>query len=155
MTQPSRRMFWLLTRAQRRVAAAADANIADLGLTSTQAGALYCFKEEGLLVGELASALDLAQSAASGLAQRLEDAGLVARSEEASDGRAARLKLTAAGRRKRDEAVRRTTTANAKMLQGFSEREADVIVRWLNHVADISAPPEHSKNGRAKKREKT
>ncbi len=155
MTQPSRRMFWLLARAQRRVAAAADANIADLGLTSTQAGALFCFKEEGLLVGELASALDLAQSAASGLAQRLEDAGLVARSEEASDGRAARLKLTAAGRRKRDEAVRRTTSANAKMLQGFSEREADVIVRWLNHVADISAPPEHSKNGRTKKREKT
>ena len=150
MTQPSRRMFWLLARAQRRVAAAADANIADLGLTSTQAGALFCFKEEGLLVGELASALDLAQSAASGLAQRLEDAGLVARSEEAGDGRAARLKLTAAGRRKRDEAVRRTTAANAKMLQGFSEREADVIVRWLNHVADISAPPV-----RTKKREKT
>ncbi len=48
------------------------------------------------------------------------------------------------------DAVRRTTAANAKMLQGFSEREADVIVRWLNHVADISAPP-----ARSRKREKT
>ena len=150
MTQPNRRMFWLLARAQRRVAAAADASMADLGLTSTQAGALFCFRDEGLLVGELASALELAQSAASGLAQRLEEAGLVARSEEAGDGRAARLKLTPAGKRKRDEAIRRTTGANAKMLQGFSEREADVIVRWLNHVADINAPM-----ARARKREKT
>ena len=150
MTQPNRRMFWLLARAQRRVAAAADASMADLGLTSTQAGALFCFRDEGLLVGELAGALELAQSAASGLAQRLEDAGLVARSEEAGDGRAARLKLTPAGKRKRDEAIRRTIGANAKMLQGFSEREADVIVRWLNHVADINAPV-----ARARKREKT
>lgn len=150
MTQPNRRMFWLLARAQRRVAAAADASMADLGLTSTQAGALFCFRDEGLLVGELASALELAQSAASGLAQRLEEAGLVARSEEAGDGRAARLKLTPAGKRKRDEAIRRTIGANAKMLQGFSEREADVIVRWLNHVADINAPVT-----RARKREKT
>ena len=150
MTQPNRRMFWLLARAQRRVAAAADASMADLGLTSTQAGALFCFRDEGLLVGELASALELAQSAASGLAQRLEEAGLVARSEEAGDGRAARLKLTPAGKRKRDEAIRRTIGANAKMLQGFSEREADVIVRWLNHVADINAPV-----ARARKREKT
>lgn len=154
MTQPGRRMFWLLARAQRRVSAASDANIADLGLTATQAGALFCFRDEGLLVGELAAALELAQSAASGLAQRLEDAGLVSRVEEAGDGRAARLMLTAAGRRKRDEAARRTVAANARMLQGFSDREIDVVVRWLNHVAEASAPPKHSPVKRSRKREK-
>lgn len=144
MTQPSRRMFWLLARAQRRVSAASDASIADLGLTGTQAGALFCFKDEGLLIGELAAALELAQSAASGLAQRLEDAGLVVRVEEAGDGRAARLKLTASGRRKRDEAARRAVAANARMLEGFSDREIDVVVRWLGHVADAAAPPKRS-----------
>lgn len=144
MTAANRRMFWLLARAQRRVAASSDAGIADLGLTSTQAGALFCFREEGLLVGELASALDLAQSAASGLAQRLEDAGLVTRVEVKGDGRAARLKLTPAGKRKRDEAARRTVLANARMLQGFTDREIDVVVRWLNNVADASAPPKRS-----------
>ena len=141
MTQPNRRMFWLLARAQRRVAAAFDASTADLGLTGTQAGALFCFKDEGLLVGELASALDLAQSAASGLAQRLEDAGLVTRVEVADDGRATRLMLTASGKRKRDEAARRTVSANARVLEGFSEREIDVVVRWLNHVAEGAASP--------------
>jgi DNA-binding MarR family transcriptional regulator len=150
MTTANRRMLWLLARAQRRVAAASDATLADLELTSTQAGALFCFREEGLLVGELAQALDLAQSAASGLAQRLEDAGLVSRGEEKGDGRAARLKLTPAGKRKRDEAARRAISANTRLLQGFTDREADVVVRWLTHAADITTPLK-----RARQREKT
>ena len=61
------------------------------------------------------------------------------------DGRAARLTLTTAGRRKRDEAARRTIAANARMLQGFTDREADIIVRWLNHVADVATPAKRSK----------
>lgn len=145
MTQPSRRMFWLLARAQRRAAAAADLSLADLELTSTQAGALFCFKDEGLLIGELASALDLAQSAASGLASRLEHAGLVTRGEEKGDGRAARLRLTPPGRRKRDEAARRAAAGNACLLQGFTEREADIVVRWLNQAASITAPLKRSR----------
>lgn len=133
-------MFWHLARAYRRVSAASDARLADLGLTGTQAGALYCFGDDGLLVGELAATLDLAQSAASGLAQRLEEAGLVERHEEAGDGRAARLKLTPSGRRKRDEAARRTVAANSHLLQGFTDNEIDTVVRWLAHAADTAAP---------------
>ncbi len=151
MTQPNRRMFWHLARAYRRVNASADASLADLGLTGTQAGALFCFKDEGLLVGELAAALDLAQSAASGLAQRLEDAGLVARHSEEGDGRAARLKLTVVGRRKRDEAARRTLAANAVAMQGFTDREMDIVVRWLAHVAETDAPQKRATKRQAKR----
>src|SRR5258707_7232030 len=80
MTAPDQRLIWLLSRAQRRVMAQSDAAIAGLGLTSTQAGALFCIRsEDGVTVSELADQLDLAQSAASGLAQRLETAGLVTR----------------------------------------------------------------------------
>lgn len=139
MTRPDRRMLWLLARAYRSMMAASDAKLADLGLTSTQAGALFCFREEGLLIGELGQRLDLAQSAASGLAKRLEEAGLVARTEEKSDGRAARLKLTPAGSQKRAEAARRASGANARMLQGFTEREIDVVVRWLTHLVEMDA----------------
>lgn len=145
MTKPDRRMFWHLARAHRRIAAAADANLSDLGITGTQAGALFCFKDEGLLVGELAAALDLAQSAASGLAQRLEDAGLVVRHEEEGDGRAARLKLTAIGRRKRDEAARRTKAANAELLQGFKDSEIDIVVRWLAHATEVAGSAKRQK----------
>ena len=145
MTAPNRRMLWLLARAQRRVAAASDVNLADLELTSTQAGALFCFKDEGLLIGELAAALDLAQSAASGLATRLEAASLVTRGEEKGDGRAARLRLTPAGKRKRDEAARRAISANADLLRGFTDREADIVVRWLSHAAEIATPSKRSR----------
>lgn len=145
MTAPNRRMLFLLARAQRRVAAAGDEVMADLDLTSTQAGALFCFTDDGLLIGELAVALDLAQSAASGLAMRLEAAGLVTRAGEQGDGRAARLRLTPAGRRKRDEAARRTHAANNRLLAGFTASEADIIVRWLNHAADTAAPSKRQK----------
>lgn len=145
MMKPDRRMFWHLARAHRRITAAADANLSDLGITGTQAGALFCFRDEGLLVGELAVALDLAQSAASGLAQRLEDSGLVARHEEQGDGRAARLKLTAIGRRKRDEAARRTIAANAELLQGFKDSEIDIVVRWLAHAAATGGAPKRQR----------
>lgn len=144
-------MLFMLARAQRRVAAACDASLADIGLTSTQSGALFCFKDEGLLIGELASALDLAQSAASGLAARLEFAGLVAREEEQGDGRAARLRITPAGKRKREEAARRANAANARLLEGFTERDIDAVVRWLSHAAAITAPPTR----RTKQKEKT
>jgi DNA-binding MarR family transcriptional regulator len=138
-------MLWLLARAQRRVASATDVSFADLDLTATQAGALFCFTDEGLLIGELAAALDLAQSAASGLAMRLEAADLVTRGEEQGDGRAARLRLTPVGKRKREEAARRAHAANSRLLAGFTASEADIIVRWLNHVADTTAPSKRQK----------
>jgi DNA-binding MarR family transcriptional regulator len=144
VTEP-RRLFWLLARAQRRTAARADAGLADLGLTATQAGALFCIGEDGLLVGELAEALDLAQSAASGLASRLEEAGLARRETDARDGRAARLVLTPLGRRRREEAAKRTQQANAALLAGFSEQEIDVVVRWLQRAADADTKPTRQK----------
>ena len=58
----------------------------------------------------------------------------------AGDGRAARLKLTPSGRRKRDEAARRTVTANSQLLQGFTDNEIDTVVRWLAHAAETAAP---------------
>src|SRR5258708_37117389 len=76
MTQPNRRMNWLLSRAYRRMLARLDAGLADLGLTGTQSGALFCFdSDDGLLIGELGAKLELGQSAASGLVQRLVAAG--------------------------------------------------------------------------------
>jgi DNA-binding MarR family transcriptional regulator len=138
MTTADRRMIWLLARAHRRTIARADAGLADIGLTATQAGALFCFHgPDGMLIGELAEALDLAQSAASGLAQRLETSGLVERMADPNDGRAARLKLTPLGVKRREEAARRTQQANAKMVQGFNTTEMAAVVRWLSHVAQM------------------
>ena len=138
MTHPSRRMNWLLSRAYRRVVTRLDAGLADIGLTGTQSGALFCFEDgDGLLIGELGTKLGLGQSATSGLVQRLVAAGFVERSEEESDGRAARLQLSRLGRERRKEAARRAQALNAALLKGFSEDEIAVIARWLAHVSAL------------------
>lgn len=135
MTAPEPRLIWLLSRAQRRVMAQADATLEKLGLTSTQAGALFCIRgEDGILVGELATELDLAQSAASGLAQRLESAGLVERSADPGDGRSVRLVLTRLGRRRREEAIKIAHAGNTALSAGFSSSEIAIVARWLAHI---------------------
>ena len=135
MTASEPRLIWLLSRAQRRVMAQADAAFEKLGLTSTQAGALFCIRgDDGISVGELATGLDLAQSAASGLAQRLESAGLVERSADPGDGRSVRLVLTRLGRRRREEAIRIAHAGNATLRAGFNGEEIAIVARWLAHI---------------------
>ena len=136
MTAPEPRLIWLLSRAQRRVMAQADAALEKLGLTSTQAGGLFCIRgDDGISVGELATQLDLAQSAASGLAQRLEGAGLVERSADPGDGRSVRLALTRLGRKRREEAIKIAHAGNAALSAGFSGSEIATVARWLAHIA--------------------
>jgi DNA-binding MarR family transcriptional regulator len=135
MTAPDQRLIWLLSRAQRRVMAEADAALANLGLTSTQAGALFCIRStEGITVGELADQLELAQSAASGLAQRLEAAGLVTRAPNPEDGRSVRLVLTRSGRMRREEAGKIARAGNDALRAGFSQSEIAIVARWLARV---------------------
>jgi DNA-binding MarR family transcriptional regulator len=135
MTAPDRRLIWLLSRAQRRVMAHGDAALARLGLTSTQAGALFCIRrEDGITVSELAADLDLAQSAASGLAQRLESTGLVTRSPNPEDGRSIRLVLTRLGRKRRDEAIEIAQQGNQALSAGLSEAEMEIVARWLKRI---------------------
>lgn len=135
MTAPDRRLIWLLARAQRRVMARSDAALANLDLTSTQAGALFCIRnEDGSTVGELANQLDLAQSAASSLAQRLESAGLVTRSPNPDDGRSVRLVLTRSGRKRREEAIEIAQAGNDALCAGLSEAEVTIVARWLKRI---------------------
>jgi DNA-binding MarR family transcriptional regulator len=115
--------------------AQSDAALAGLGLTSTQAGALFCIRsEDGITVGELADRLDLAQSAASGLAQRLESAGLVTRSPNPDDGRSVRLVLTKSGRKRRDDAIEIAHAGNDALRAGLSNSEIAIVARWLARI---------------------
>jgi MarR family transcriptional regulator, organic hydroperoxide resistance regulator len=135
MTAPDRRLIWLLSRAQRRVMTQSDATLARLGLTSTQAGALFCIRSaDGITVSELADQLDLAQSAASGLARRIEAAGLVARSPNPDDGRSVRLVLTKSGRKRREEAIKIAQAGNAALSAGLSQSEIEIVARWLARI---------------------
>lgn len=130
------RLFYLLTLSQRRIADSARAGLADLGITPAQAGALFAIDPEGgTTISALAQALDLAQSAASGLAQRLERLGLVRRDGDPDDARMSRLHLTPRAREIRAQALVRTQSFNQTLASDLSPAELDIIVRWLNSLA--------------------
>ena len=128
-----RRLVFLLNVGQRRLNRWIESRLgAEGGASTAQAGALfYLAKHDGALIGEIAEALDLAPSAMTGLADRLSKAGLAERRRDAADGRAMRLYLTPAGHSALQTAARGLASVNAKIMEGFSDAELDVVARWL------------------------
>lgn len=134
-TSPNRRLMFLLTSAQRRVQRWGEARSAAVTggtpLTPTQTGLLFALGEGGTM-GEAAEALDLAPSALSGLVDRMQKLGLVERRRDEADGRTYRLYLTDSGRVARRSAIEGLAEMNARLTEGFTDAELDVVARWLS-----------------------
>jgi DNA-binding MarR family transcriptional regulator len=130
---PDRRLIYLLNVAQRRVqrfvATQRD------GATPAQSGLLFVLgKQDGLAMGEAGAALDLGPPGISGLAERMVEAGLIDKRSDPADGRAARLWLTGAGRKELSRAKTGAADINARLMDGFTDAEIDIVSRWLKAV---------------------
>ncbi|MGY3130676.1 DNA-binding MarR family transcriptional regulator [Bradyrhizobium sp. USDA 4501] len=131
------RLIFLLTVAYRRLQRAIEQETATHDLTSAQAGVLFFLgRNDGALIGDVSQALDIVPSAMSGLADRMERAGLVKRRRDGEDGRSQRLHLTAAGQEFGKRAATRTRAINNRLMDGFSDAEIDVVSRWLTSLQD-------------------
>jgi DNA-binding MarR family transcriptional regulator len=129
-----RRLIFLLNVAQRRVQRLV-ATQAPKGVTASQAGLLFVLgRRDGVLLGEAGAALDLGMPGISGLADRTVEAGLIAKRADPDDGRAWRLWLTAAGRRALTRAKADAAELNARLAEGFTAAEIEIVVRWLASV---------------------
>ncbi|QGZ59278.1 MarR family winged helix-turn-helix transcriptional regulator [Paraburkholderia acidiphila] len=129
------RLVYLLNVGQRRLQRWSQARAASGGVTAAQAGLLFFLGESnGALMSEAAAALDLGAPGMSGLAERTEKAGLIERRADENDGRASRLWLTEAGRAARQRSKLRMKDLNAKLTEGFTEAEIDVVARWLTSL---------------------
>jgi DNA-binding MarR family transcriptional regulator len=129
------RLVYLLNVGQRRLQRWSQTRAASGGVTAAQAGLLFFLGERnGALMSEAAAALDLGAPGMSGLAERTEKAGLIERRADETDGRVSRLWLTEAGRTARQKAKRRMTDLNARLTEGFTEEEIDVVARWLTSL---------------------
>ncbi len=105
------------------------------GATAAQSGLLFILgKRDGALMGEAGAALDLGMPGISGLAERMVEAGLIEKRADPEDGRASRLWLTVAGRRALARTKANVADLNARLTEGFTEAEIDVVARWLSHV---------------------
>ncbi|CAN5346342.1 MarR family winged helix-turn-helix transcriptional regulator [soil metagenome] len=131
-----RRLIFLMTVGYRRLQRGLEQHmLAEDGLTSAQSGVLFFLgRNDGALIGDVSSALDLVPSAMTGLADRMERAGLIKRKRDDVDGRAQRVHLTEAGEKTRKRAVARAHAINSTLMDGFSDKEIDVVSRWLTSL---------------------
>ena len=129
------RLVFLLTVAQRRLqrwmAARPQAN----GVTAAQTGLLFVLgRQDGVLMGEAGAALDLGPPGISGLVDRMTAANLIKRRADPDDGRAWRLWLTPAGRAALAQSKAGLAEVNARITDGFTEAEIDIVARWLTSL---------------------
>ena len=161
---PSRtrpRLVFLLNSAQRRlqqwigVQQAEAAREEIVAPTPAQGGVLFVLaRQDGATMGQLASALDLAPSAVSGLVQRMEALNWVARQPCPQDARTQRVWLSEAGRAQLPALRAAIDQINAQLTAGFTEAELQTVARWLTHVQQLDTqalsevPHDHSPKNR-------
>jgi len=123
---------FLLNVAQRRLQRWMAARAQARGVTAAQSGLLFILgQRDGVLMGEAGAALDLGPPGISGLVDRMTAASLIKRRADPDDGRAWRLWLTPAGRAAMAQSKAGLTEVNARLTEGFTEAEINVVARWL------------------------
>src|SRR5262249_48832195 len=136
------RLFHLMSLAQHRLLKSTDAAFGEaLGVSTTQLGVLFILEgSPGALLKEVSEALGVNKSATTALIDRMEVAGLVRRQPSIDDGRAVHLFATAAGLKtglKKGVAARPIlANLNARLTEGFGEREIATIARFLKSILD-------------------
>ena len=129
------RLVFLLNVAQRRLQRWMAARTLYRGVTAAQSGLLFMLgQRDGVLMGEAGSALDLGPPGISGLVDRMTAANLIRRRADPDDGRAWRLWLTPAGRAALAQSKAGLAEINARLTDGFSEAEIDVVARGLTSL---------------------
>ena len=143
MSKPPRLIF-LLNSAQRRLqqfVAAEQERAARAGEgapSPAQSGVLFVLaREDGVTMGRLAQALDLAPSAMSGLVQRMEAQRWVARRASELDARTQHVWLQPAGRALLPALHKALGRINESLVGSFSPAELQTVARWLEHVQTL------------------
>ena len=124
--------MFLLNVAQRRLQRHVAERSGDGGVTAAQSGLLFVLgQKDGVPMSEAAAALDLNPPGISGLVERMTAARLIQRRADPDDGRAWRLWLTPAGRAALAQSKAELARINARLTEGFSDADIEVVARWL------------------------
>jgi DNA-binding MarR family transcriptional regulator len=119
----------------RAVLAALVSSAARAGLNQSDFYALVrVVVAEGLTGAEIRRILGVSSSSVTELADRLESAGMIARTRPQSDRRLVVLKPTARGRRAVDRALGPSLAAIATAVDELDERELAVVGRFLREL---------------------
>jgi DNA-binding MarR family transcriptional regulator len=131
-SRANHRLVFLLNVAQRRLQRHVAGRGGDSGVTAAQSGLLFVLgQHDGVPMSEAAAALDLNPPGISGLVDRMTAAKLIQRRADPEDGRAWRLWLTPAGRAALAQTKAELARINARLTEGFSDADIEVVARWL------------------------
>ncbi len=130
------RLFHLLNQARQALLTRANAEtVAQLDITVSQMVCLFQLVQQGASrPTELSAALALDPAAITRVVARLEEKGLVRRTEHAADGRSRLVDITAAGRERARRGLAVLAKANAALTQGFDDEEIRTVARFLEHA---------------------
>lgn len=132
------RLIHLMALAQHRLLKRSDAAFNEaLGISTTQLGVLFVLeKNPGAMPREVSEGLGINASAITALIDRMEAAGLVRRERSDADGRVVHIHATAEGIEKASRARPILARINARLTDGFSEREIAAVARFLGAILD-------------------
>ncbi len=126
---------YLLNRAGARIADAFGKEVRPLGATLQMWRVLAALRaQDGRRMGDLADTTSIEASTLTRLVDGMEKKGLVARRRAADDARAVTLHVTAAGRRLTGRIVPIAERYEQVALQGFEERDVDVLKATLRRL---------------------
>src|SRR3984957_17174768 len=136
MSAKPHRLIYKLSLAQHRLLKSADAAFKEAGgISTTRLGVLFFLqKSPGALFKDVSDDLGVNASAITALIARMEDAGLVRRQPSDDDQRAIHLFPTANGLAKSAAARPILARINARLANGFSEREIATVARFLDAI---------------------
>jgi len=122
---------------------ASDAHFSRHGVTADQFVLLACLAEQDAVTQqELARRASSDPSSTRAMLVLLEGRGLVSRERQPDDRRARLVALTAKGRRLAQRLWRTSEPIRARMLSGFSDDEARLLVGGLRRLIDNLAVAE-------------
>ncbi len=150
------RVFHLLQVAHSALFRAADQRSRRVsGLTTSQVAILLILREQdGQPITAIAATLAMGKSSLTGLAERLDEKGLITRTPSPQDRRVTLIHLTPAGHQAAAVAREDTRHYNQQLLAPFDEQEKQVIRRFLRHISNNAdgiinrtAPPRRRPDG--------
>jgi DNA-binding MarR family transcriptional regulator len=132
---------WLLAKASQRWNDGLGAAFRDAGFPEVRPsyGAVLVplFEEDDLRIGALAARSGLSKQAMTTLVRSVEEAGLVSRVRDTSDGRAFRISLTARGEELRPVAEQVLADLAARARERLSESELQTLKTSLRKVVEL------------------
>lgn len=133
-----RRLFFWFNRAHTILAKHADAQLSNnTGLSTSQAAVLiYLGFHDQCGLSELADGIGRNNPAVTGLVNRMEKDGLVARIHGGLDGRRKKVKLTEQGWAKREQVREDFRIFNEKLAKGLTQTEMDAVLKFLTLAPD-------------------